>query len=1126
MRLPSRLALSAVLGSLIAATPAAAQIDARMLRQPDVSATQIAFVYAGDIWVVPKQGGVAVRLSSPRGEESFPRFSPDGKTLAYSANYDGNTDVYTVPAQGGDPTRLTWHPMTDRVLDWHPDGTKVLFASSRESGRQRYNQFYAVPAKGGPAEKLPVPYGEFATYSPDGKQVAYLPQSQAFRTWKRYRGGWAPDVWTFDLATKASANVTASDANDEHPMWAGDTLYFLSDRGANQRANIWARDKSGTLRQVTQFADFDVTFPAVGPEDIVFEAGGRLYLLNLASGKTSEVAIQVITDRTTLKPRTESVAELIREAAPSPTGKRAVFQARGDVFTVPAEFGPVLNLTRSSGSAERYPRWSPDGKTLAYWSDRSGEYELMLRPADGTGTEKAVTTLGPGYRYPVQWSPDSTRLAFLDQTETLRLLDVASGKVATIDHVPVWMAHDALENLPLRWSADSRWLTWARGVKDTANPAIFLYDTTTAKTQQVTPGYFADLAPVFDPDGKYLYFLSNRAFEPVYGDFDNSWTYPNSTRIVAMALRQDVASPLAARNDAEGDEKDKDKDGEKKDDDKTKDEKKPAAKTDDKVAKKDGDKKDDAKKDTPKPVAIDLDGLDARVVPLPPKAGNYNSLAAIAGKVLYRRLPRTGSGEEKASIVYYDLEAREEKTVLEGAEAFIPTADGKKLFVLADKKFGFVEVKPSQKIEKALRTTELETTVDPKAEWNQLFADAFRFQRDFFYDPGLHGVDWPALRTRYQALIDAAVTRWDVNFVLGDFMGELNASHTYRGGGDIEEGAKRGVGLLGVDWTLENGAYRIAHIAEGASWDADARSPLRDPGVNVKVGDYVLAVNGVPLRTDQDPLAGFQGLADKTVLLTVNASPSLTGARQVTVRCLGDDTQMRYREWIEARRAHVDKATNGRVGYIYVQSTGVDAQNELVRQFMAQWRKDALIIDERFNSGGQIPDRFIELLNRPMLAYWAVRQGEDWQWPPIAHRGPKVMLINGWSGSGGDAFPFYFREAKLGPLVGTRTWGGLIGLSGSPELVDGGGFTVPTFRMYDVRGNWFAEGVGVEPDIKVDENPTELAKGIDPQLERAIAEAMTQLKTAPPAPARPKYERRVPPATPGAAPTAASALRE
>ena len=1105
----------AVLATVAAATPVAAQIDARMLRQPDVSATQIAFVYAGDIWVVPKTGGVAVRLSSPRGEESFPRFSPDGKTLAFSANYDGNTDVYTVPVSGGEPARLTWHPMADRVLDWHPDGTRVLFASSRESGRQRYSQFYLVSAKGGPAEKLPVPYGEFAAFSPDAKTIAYLPQSQAFRTWKRYRGGWAPDVWLFDLAAKTATNVTASDANDEHPMWHGDTLYFLSDRGANQRANIWARDKGGALRQVTQFTDFDVTFPAVGPDDIVFEAGGRLYLLNLTTEKATEVPIQVITDRTTLKPRTENVASLIGEAAPSPTGKRAVFGARGDVFTVPAEFGPVLNLTRSSGSAERYPRWSPDGKTLAYWSDRSGEYELVVRPADGTGTEKTVTTLGPGYRYPVQWSPDSTRVAFMDQTETLRILDIASGKLTEVDQAPTWMAHNQLENLPLRWSADSRWLTWARGLKETWNPAIFLYDTTAAKKTQVTPGYYADSAPVFDPDGKYLYFLSNRSFEPVYSDFDNAWAYPNSTRVMAMTLRKDVPSPLAARNDVEGEDKDaKAKDGDKAD---KKDD--ASAKKDEKAKEsgkdaKDKDAKDkDAKKDEPKPVAIDLDGLDARVVALPPKAGNYSHLAALAGKVVYRRPARTGNSEDvKAALVYYDLEEREEKTILDAVDAFVPTADGKKLFVLADKKFGFLEPKAAQKIEKVLRTGELEATIDPKAEWAQMFADAYRFQRDFFYDPGLHGVDWAGLRKRYQALIDASVTRWDVNFVLGEFMGELNASHTYRGGGDVETATQRGVGLLGVDWALENGAYRVKHIASGGTWDgSEARSPLRDPGVNVNEGDYVLAVNGVPVRTDQDPLASFQGLANKAVVLTVNGKPSLEGSRQVTVKTLDDDTDLRFREWIEARRARVDTATSGRVGYIYVQSTGVDAQNDLMRQFMAQWRKDALIIDERFNSGGQIPDRFIELLNRPMLAYWAVRQGEDWQWPPVAHRGPKVMLINGWSGSGGDAFPFYFREAKVGPIIGTRTWGGLIGLSGSPDLIDGGGFTVPSFRMYDVRGNWFAEGHGVEPDIKVDENPTELAKGIDPQLERAISETLTQLKTAPPKPARPKYERRVPP---------------
>ncbi len=502
--------------------------------------------------------------------------------------------------------------------------------------------------------------------------------------------------------------------------------------------------------------------------------------------------------------------------------------------------------------------------------------------------------------------------------------------------------------------------------------------------------------------------------------------------------------------------------------------------------------KDDDKKEKPKPVAIDIDGLDARVVRAAAQGRQLQQPAPrCRARCCYRRLPRTGSGEEKASIVYYDLEEREEKTVLEGADAFIPTADGKKLFVLADKKFGFVEVKEKQKIEKALRTSELEATVDPKAEWSQMFADAFRFERDFFYDPGLHGVDWPALRDA----LPGAHRRG------GDALGrQLRARRVHRRAERVAHLSRRrrpreAVGARRRPARRRLGARerRLSHHAHRRRRELGRRRALaaaRSRRQREARATTCSPSTASPLRTDQDPLAAFQGLADKTAILTVNGTPSLTGARQVTVRCLGDDTQMRFREWIEPRRARVDKATNGRVGYIYVQSTGVDAQNELMKQFMAQWRKDALIIDERFNSGGQIPDRFIELLNRPMLAYWAVRQGEDWQWPPIAHRGPKVMLINGWSGSGGDAFPFYFREAKIGPLVGTRTWGGLIGLSGSPELIDGGGFTVPTFRMYDVRGKWFAEGVGVEPDIRVDENPTELAKGNDPQLERAIAETL------------------------------------
>ena len=1087
---------------LLSSRAASAQIDARMLRYPAVSRTQIAFVYAGDVWLVGKQGGDAVRLTSSPGEESFPRFSPDGTKVAYSASYDGNVDVYVIPSAGGEPTRLTFHPMSDRVIGWTPDGTRVLFASSRESGRQRYSQFYTVGLNGGLPEKLAVPYGEFGAYSPDGRQFVYMPMSVDFRTWKRYRGGWAPDIWLFDLQTKSARNLTSNPANDAQPMWHGNTIYFVSDRGPQERNNIWAYDLNAKgVRQITHFNDFDITFPSLGPDGLVFQAAGRLYWLDVATGREREVPVRVVTDESTLRTRTAKVEPLIRGAWVSPTGKRAVFEARGDVFTAPAEHGPVVNVTRSSGVAERYPRWSPDGKTLAYWSDRAAapaganatadtlsEYELVVRPADGSGPEKRLTTLGPGFRYAPQWSPNSKSIAFVDQAMRIRVCDVETGKVTQIDESPVWISHGPLERFRIQWSPDSRWLTYSRPTED-ANAAVFLYDTKAAKLYRATSGYTNDAQPTFDPEGKYLYYASDREFEPVYGSFDNTWTYPNPTKLVAVPLRRDVPSPLAARNDAEAPALDTNK----KEDDKKADEKKP-----------------EEKPAAPPNVDINLDGFEARAVVLPPKSGNYADLQAIKGKVLYRRNPRTGSGEEKSPVIFFDLAEREEKTVLDDADRFEATADGKKMLVLQDRKYAILEIKANQKFEKPMVTADMDAPIDPRAEWRQMFADAFRFQRDYFYDPNMHGVDWAGMRRRYGKLLEDAVTRWDVDFVLGEFIGELNASHTYYGGGDKEVAPARNVGMLGVDWELANGAYRIKRIVRGGSWDANGRSPLDEPAVVVKEGDYVLAVNGVPIDTKADPWAAFQGLGNKTALLTVNSSPSETGARQVVVKCLASEEDLRFRAWIEERRQIVDKATGGKVGYIYVQSTGVDAQNELVRQFMAQWKKDGLIIDERWNSGGQIPDRFIELLNRPILAYWAVRDGESWRWPPVAHRGPQVMLINGWSGSGGDAFPTYFRQAALGPLIGTRTWGGLIGISGSPPLVDGGAVTVPTFRMYDTKGNWFAEGHGVEPDIQVEDDPSQLAKGFDPQLQRAIKEVMDRIATMPKPPARPEYEKRVP----------------
>ena len=1071
-------------------------INARMLRYPDVSATRIAFVYAGDIWVAPKSGGEALRLSSPKGEETFPRFSPDGTQIAFSGNYDGNTDIYVVPAAGGLPKRLTFHGAPDRMLEWYPDGKSILFASTRASEKDRFNQLWKISAEGGLPEKLPVPYGEFGAISPDGKTLAYVPISTDFRTWKRYRGGMNAAIWLFNLQTYDAKDITGNEAANSQPMWHGSTLYFLSDRDKNKRANIWAYDtKTEEFRQVTTFEDFDVHFPSIGPEDIVFENGGRLYLLNLVSEKYSEVKIQVLTDRATLKPRIEDVTKSALNPDISPTGKRAVFEARGEIFTVPAEYGVVRNLTRSSGVAEREPAWSPDGKLIAYFSDRSGEYELTVCPEDGSGQEETLTKLGPGFRYRPFWSPDSRKLVFIDQALRVWLHDRDNKQTTQIDK-EMWMSHDELIRFRVSWSKDSRWLGFEHDTEN-QHTAIALYDTKEKRLSIVTSGYYDDDQPVFDADGKYLFYRSGRDFDPVYGDEDETWIYPNTTRLVAVPLRKDVPSPLAPRNDEEGQKDKKDKET-----DKDKEPKKESATA--------SDDKDTVKEEKPpKPVEIDLAEFERRAVVLPPKAGHFDDLASVSGKLIYRRLPRAGSGEEKSNLIFYDLEKREEKTIIEDVDDAMLDVKGDKILIRRKTDYALVEPKEGQKFEKKLPLSGLETTIDPVAEWQQIFTDAWRLERDYFYDPNMHGEDWNAMRQRYGDLLKDAVTRWDVNYIIGELISELSSSHTYRSGGDVEADLQRGVGYLGVDFSLENGAYRIKKIIDDAAWDAEARSPLRSPGIDVKEGDYLLAVNGLPLDIAQEPYAAFQGLADKPVFLTVNDRPSLTGSRQVLVQTLANEARLRHLAWIEQNRKRVAEATAGKVAYVYVPDTGQHGQSELVRQFRAQFDKAGMIIDERFNSGGQVPDRFIELLARKTLNYWAVRNGHDQSSPQIANSGPKAMLINGWSGSGGDCFPYYFKQAGLGPLIGTRTWGGLIGITGSPGLIDGGSVTEPAFAIYSTKGEWIIEGHGVDPDIPMVDDPALMAKGRDPQLERAIDEVLKALKKNPPAEVkRPTYPDR------------------
>ncbi len=1091
MRLLPFLSYALVVAASISAT---AQIDARLMRYPDVSATQIVFSYTNDLWLVPKAGGVAQRLSTPKGEESFARFSPDGKELAFSGNYDGNTDVYVLPVSGGVPTRVTHHPLPDRMVDWHPDGRSLLFASGMESGKDRFNKLFRVPKAGGLPAALPLPYAEFGALSPDGKVLAYQPVSTDFRTWKRYRGGMASEIWFYDLEKKTASRLpSAGGSNDSQPMWHGGRLYFLSDRDGLKRSNIWSYDlATKAFRQITFFKDHDAHFPAIGPSDIVLEAGGRLHRIELPSEKVLEVKVEVLTDRAALKPRMENASKLIRNPDLSAQGKRVVFEARGEIFSVPAEKGFVLNLTRSSGVAERFPALSPDGKQVAYFSDRSGEYELHVRPADGSGVERQVTRMGPGFRYHISWSPDGKRVVFVDQAMRINLCDLETGKVRQLDK-GFFLFDDALEGFRASWSPDSRWVAYPR---DTANrnSVVALFDTKTDRRQDVTSPFYNAGDPAFDPEGKYLFLSTGQQFSPTYSDLDNTWIYAATTRLAALPLRKDVVSTLAPRNDADAVKEDKAKE------EKPKDEKKEGA----------PDKNGADKKEAPKPVEIDLDGLESRMVLLPPTAGYYMDVAATKGKLVYRRAAMLNPmGETKGTLYTYDLEEREEKAVLGDLDGALLSGDGKKALVRRKQEYALIDLKPDQKFEKKLPTGELMMTVDPPAEWQQLYNDAWRLERDMFYDPGMHGVDWPAMRARYAKLLKDCVTREDVNFVIGELISELNASHAYRGGGDLEQPVRLGTGLLGADFELDRGAFRIKRILRGADWDAQVRGPLAQPGLKVKEGDYLLAVNRIPLDAAKDPWAAFQGLAGKTVLLSVNDKPSLEGAREVAVDTLASDYQLRYWDWIEAKRRYVDKASQGRLGYIYVPDTGLGGQNDLVRQFRGQWDKAGLIIDERFNSGGQIPDRFVEMLGRRITNYWGVRDGKDWQWPYVAHHGPMAMLINGWSGSGGDLFPLYFKQAGLGPLIGRRTWGGLIGISGAPPLIDGGNVTVPNFGIFSKEGQWVVEGYGVDPDIEVMDDPALLAQGRDPQLERAIQEVESALKKAPPIhTAKPEYPNR------------------
>jgi tricorn protease len=1072
------------LAALLFVTSAHAQdIDAAMLRFPDVSATHIAFVYHNDVWLVGKEGGTAIPISSPAGIEVLPRFSPDGTAIVFGATYDGTPDLYEMSVAGGIPKRLTYTPQGEDLSDYTPDG-KVMFSQPYGQTFRQANLFTLDPQRDVLPTPLPVKMAEFGSISADGQWLAFTPFSYEWASWGRYQGGSTADIWLFNLQTNESRQMTNFPGTDDLPMWHGQQVYFISDSGDETRRNIHVYDMtSGQRRQVTSFDDFDVKWPGMGPNDIVFEQGGRLMRLSLPDEQLHEVKVFLPGDRPALRTQAVDVSGSIADGSISPQAKRVALEARGDIWTVPAEKGYPLNLTRSSGSAERYPAWSPDGKWITYFCDQTGEYELWLQPADGSGERKQLTKNGSVFRWSPLWSPDSKKIAFSDKTGALYITLVDSGDTLSVDR-NMWGPW----GVEYGWAGDSNWLAYTTADKTTQNSLIHLYNLAEKKSTTVTSPDFSSRSPSFDKSGEYLYFTTDRNVEPLFGGLDDyeTFLFTNTGVLAVMPLRKDVASPLTPRNDE--------------------DEAKPA---EGEVAKDGADKpkedaKADAKKEEPKPLKFELEGAEARSIVLPLQASAYYNIIGGTKKVYYLRGGRNGSGQPPQMFVY-DLTEQKEDKLLDNVNGFQLTPDAAKAGIYANGKIYITTPAPGQaNLDKPVNTEGMSVQIDPRAEWRQIVTDAWRIYRDFFYDPNMHGVDWPQVKTRSLALVENASTRDDVDHILEWMIGEVNASHTFVWNRRSSDQTKQStIGMLGADYELAkdadgNTGYRITKIYKGADWELDAHGPLSQAGVDVNVGDFLLAVNGVRVETTLPPTAAFMGMAGRPTRITVSKKAvNDKDARSSLVNPLHHEFELRLRDWIEGNRKYIADKTGGKVGYIYVRSTGVDGLQDLQRQFVGQHNRPGLIIDERWNSGGFIPHRFIEMLNRPARTYYARRDSLPERVPGRTHLGPKVMLINHAAGSGGDLFPYMFRQSGLGKLIGTRTWGGMTAIDGYPSFIDGGSISMPTMGAYEIDGTWSVEGYGVQPDIEVYNDPTSLAAGQDKQLETAISVVLEEVAAAP-----------------------------
>ncbi len=1084
----STLAACLALAGLGFALPAAALEECRLMRQPDIHGQTIVFAYAGDLWRVPRTGGVATRLTSHEGVEQFPKISPDGRTIAFTAEYDGNVDAYTVAIDGGEPTRLTWHPAPDQVAEWYPDGRSILVRSPRASSMPRFSRFFKVPAGGGFEELLPLPTAGYAGFSADGHRIAYVSPSYDNRTWKRYRGGNAPDIWLYDFAHNTSQKITDWEGADEWPMWHDHTVYYSSDQGG-RTANLWAYDVDTKQRhQVTHFDTYDVKWPSIGPDAIVLENGGYLWVMDLPSEELHRIQTLVPDDKPAARAEYRNVSNWITRAELSPSGKRVVVTARGEVFSVPAEKGDVRNLTQTPGARERAATWSPDGRSIAWLSDATGEYELYVGASDGLSAPRQVTRGGSTFRYQPRWSPDSKKVAFSDKTRTLWWCDVATGRLTRVDK------SDDGEITDYTWSGDSRWIAYARPEANNFG-RVMLYSLDRARVTPVSDGMTDEFNPSFDPQGRWLWFVSRRAVDIQAFAFEYNYPFANTDRIMAASLRDTTGSPVQPESDEES------------------------------AAADGGGKSDKADKGAKQAKdaawVIQTDGIGRRLSELPVPAGRYTSLHAAADRVLFAALqdvPVDG-GATKADLHAYDLKKRKDRTVITGvAPDFTTSTDGGKLLYQSDDTYGIVDATEDgeHKIgDGKVGTANLMAMVDPRQEWMQMFNEAWRLERDFYYDPAMGGLDWKAIGERYRQLVPYVAHRADLNYILGELIGELSTSHAYVGGGEFPKVPRVDIGLLGADYALDpSGHYRFAKIYADRDWDSEVEAPLGVPGVNVREGDLLLAVNGRPVKAPTNLYAAFTGTTGKLTRITVGRTPDDPHPRSFTVKPIGSEASLRYVAWVEDNRAKVARATNGRIAYIHVPNTAVQGIKEFTRQYYPQVDKDGIIVDERFNGGGFIPDFFVERLGRTTRSYWSTRDGRDFRTPPTAIDGPKCILANQYAGSGGDCFPYYFRQAGLGPVIGKRTWGGLVGISHDLPLVDGGSVTMPDFGFWNLKGEWDVENHGVDPDIEVENTPDAMVAGHDPQLERAIQYCNEQLRDHPfTRPTRPRYKTQSPAAT-------------